>query len=191
MVGHLTVKEHEIQSIGDERHCGKTPTSRVHVISPSRLAHCGRESLDYNFANSPERGPALKEKKMPHETIWEPRGVCQKFRGVVSSPELFDALTEITGDLRAGGVRYVIRDFLDVERFDVGIKTLLEGRALSMAIRDDIPGVAVAAITTSPEVLEAMRVASSYGLDAFPFKTFGNTSDARAWIAESIGEPQP
>ena len=63
---------------------------------------------------------------MPHETIWEPNGVCQKFRGVVSSPELFDALTEIRSDLRAGGLHYVVRDFLDVELFDVGVKTLLD-----------------------------------------------------------------
>lgn len=128
---------------------------------------------------------------MPHETIWEPNGVCQKFRGVVSSPELFDALTEIRTDLRAGGLRYVIRDFLDVELFDVGVKTLLEGRALSMAIHEHNPDIVVAGVTTKPEIIEVMRAASSYGLDAFPFRTFASIAEARAWIAESAGGRQP
>ena len=128
---------------------------------------------------------------MPHETIWETRGVCQKFRGVVSSPELFDALTEIRTDLRAGGLRYVIRDFLDVELFDVGVKTLLEGRALSMAIHDANPDIVVAGVTTKPEIIEALRAASSYGLDAFPFRVFASVDEARAWIAESAGGRQP
>ncbi len=124
---------------------------------------------------------------MPHETIWEARGICQKFRGVVSSPELFDALTEILNDLRAGEIHYVIRDFLDVELFDVGVKTLLEGRAMSMAIQDRNPDIVVAAVTTRGEIIEAMRAASSYGLDAFPFRVVGSVDEARAWIAESAG----
>ena len=31
---------------------------------------------------------------MPHETTWEAHGICQKFRGTLSSPELLAALGE-------------------------------------------------------------------------------------------------
>ena len=120
---------------------------------------------------------------MPYETTWETSGVIQKFRGVVSSPEWFDALKEIYSGPRLDSFRYVLRDFLDVEVFDVGIKMLLEGRAASTLIQERAPDIVVAVVTTRPEIIESMKVASSYGLDVYPSRIFPNVAEARAWIA--------
>lgn len=120
---------------------------------------------------------------MPYETTWETGGVIQKFRGVVSSPELFDALKDLYNDPRLYSLRYILRDFLDVEVFDVGVKILLEGRAASMTIQDRAPDIVVAVVTISPQIIESMKTASSYGLDVYPFKIFPNVAEARDWIA--------
>ena len=120
---------------------------------------------------------------MPYETTWETSGVIQKFRGVVSSPELFDALTDIQNGPRVGSLRYLIRDFLDVKVFDVGVKVLLEGRAWSMWVQEGVPEIVIAVVTTSPEIIQSMKVASSYGLDACPFAIFSTIEEARTWVA--------
>lgn len=128
---------------------------------------------------------------MPYETTWETGGVIQKFRGLVSSPELFDALKDLYNDPRLYSLRYILRDFLDVEVFDVGVKVLLEGRAASMTIQDRAPDIVVAIVTTNPQIIESMRVASSYGLDAYPSKICASVAEARDWIAgfQRVGNP--
>ena len=120
---------------------------------------------------------------MPHETTWEAHGVCQKFRGTLSSPELLAALAEIQESPRIKSMRYVIRDFLAVAVADLGLKALREGRVWSSVMLDKTPDVVVAAITTNPELITLMKTASSYGLDAYPFAIFSNEEEARTWIA--------
>ena len=120
---------------------------------------------------------------MPYETTWESNGVIQTFRGVVSSPELFDALKDIYNDPRMHSLRFIIRDFLDVEVFDTGLKILLEGRISSRMVHDRAPDVVAAVVTTNPEIIEAMKAASAYGLDAFPFRILPTVAEARQWIA--------
>lgn len=120
---------------------------------------------------------------MPYETTWETNGVIQKFRGGVSSPELFDALKDLYNDRRLLSLRYIIRDFLDVEVFDAGLKILLEGRISSRMVHDRAPDVVAAVVTTNPEIIESMKAASAYGLDAFPFRIFPTVAEAREWIA--------
>ena len=120
---------------------------------------------------------------MPHETTWEAHGICQKFRGTLSSPELLAALGEIQGDPRIKSLRYVIRDFRAVDVVDLGIKPLLEGRAWIAAMTDRLPDIVFAVITTSPELFALLKAASSYGLDACPFAIFPNEEETRAWIA--------
>jgi len=124
---------------------------------------------------------------MSYETSWEPRGICQKFWGTVSSPELFDSLTDIHHDPRFDSIRYVIKDLLGVEVFDVGVKTLLDGRAFNLVAQQTNPNIVVAVVTTSPRIVQASEIASSYHLDAYPRKTFPTVADAREWI-ETVGK---
>jgi hypothetical protein len=122
---------------------------------------------------------------MPYQTIWEPAGVCQKYWGVVTSPELFDSLTDTHNDPRFDSIQYAIKDYLDVEVFDVGVKTLLDGHALNMVSKHTNPNVVVAVVTTNPQIIESSKSASSYRLDAYPRKIFPTMAEAREWIEEA------
>lgn len=121
---------------------------------------------------------------MSFETIWEPQGICQTFWGSVSSPELFDSLSDIHHDPRFGSIRFVIKDYSNVELFDVGVKTLLDGRAFNMVAQHTNPDIVVVVVTTDPQIIQASEMASSYHLDAYPLKIFAALADARKWIAE-------
>jgi hypothetical protein len=124
---------------------------------------------------------------MSFETIWEPQGIYQKFWGTVSSPELFDSLSDIHHDPRFASIRYVIKDYTGVEIFDVGVKTLLDGRAFNMVAQHTNPDIVVAVVTTNPQIIQASEMASSYRLDAYPRKILPTLADARKWI-EGVGK---
>ena len=119
---------------------------------------------------------------MPYETTWETNGIYQKFWGVVSSPELFDSLTDLHRDHRFNSIRYVIKDYLGIEFFDVGLKTLLDGRAFNMVAQKENPNIVVAIVTTDPEIVASTALASSYRLDAYPRKIFSTVAEAREMI---------
>lgn len=119
---------------------------------------------------------------MPFETVWEPQGVCQKFWGTVTSPELLDALTSIQRNPRIGSLRYVLRDFLGVELFDAGLKAMMEGRAFSILAHKKNPDVVVAMVTTNCQIVQSITMASSYGLDVYPIRIFSSVSEARQWV---------
>ncbi len=122
------------------------------------------------------------KKRMPHETTREEKGLYQKFHGVVSSPELFNSIVAIHKDPDFSSFDYVIKDFLDVEVFDVGLKTLIEGRALNLGVQRKNADLVVAIVATDPALIEASMVASSYRLDFYPREIFASVAAARAWI---------
>jgi len=119
---------------------------------------------------------------MPYQTTWEASGVCQKFWGVVTSPELFDSLTDTHDDPRFDSLHYVIKDYLEVTVFDVGVKTLLEGLALNTVSKRTNPHVVVAIVTTNLQIIESSKAASSYNFDTYPRKIFPTVAEAREWI---------
>ena len=122
---------------------------------------------------------------MPYQTIWESAGVCQKFWGVVTSPELSDSLRDVRDDPRFDSLQYVIKDYLDVEVFDVGLKTLVDGHALGMVSKRTNPNIVVAVVATNPQIIESSKSASSYRLDSYPRRIFPTIADAREWIKET------
>jgi len=109
---------------------------------------------------------------MSYETIWEPQGIYQKYWGYLSSPEIFDSFSEIHGDPRFTSIRYVVKDYVGVEVFDVGVKTLLDDRAFNRVAQHANPNIVVAVVTTNPQIIQASEIASSYRLDAYPRKIF-------------------
>lgn len=122
---------------------------------------------------------------MPYETTWETNGISQKFWGVVSSPELFDSLKNVHQDPRFNSIQYVIKDYLSVDVFDVGLKTVLNVRAFSMATQKTNPDLVVAIVTTNPQIVAASTAASSYRFDSYPRKIFSTVAEARAWIEDT------
>ncbi len=119
---------------------------------------------------------------MPYQTIREPKGIYQKFWGDVVSPELYEAINVIQDDRDFNTLRYVIKDYLDVELFDVGVKTLLEGLALHTISKRTNPDIVVAIVATNPEVIDASNAAQAYHFDTYPREVFSTLAEARAWI---------
>ena len=119
---------------------------------------------------------------MPYQTIREPKGIYQKFWGDVVSPELYEAINVIQDDRDFNTLQYVIKDYLDVELFDVGVKTLLEGLALHTIGKRTNPDIVVAIVATNPEVIDASNAAQAYHFDTYPREVFSTLTEARAWI---------
>ena len=125
---------------------------------------------------------------MPYQTTRETQGIYQKFWGDVVSPELFESMNVIQDDPDFDSLRFVIKDYLDVALFDVGVKTLLEGLVLNMRGKRTNPHIVVAIVTTNQEIIDASNAALSYRFDAYPRKLFPTLDEARHWIA-SAGTP--
>lgn len=120
---------------------------------------------------------------MPYQTNREARGIHQRFWGDIIPPELFDSLKDIPDDPDFPSLRFIIKDYLDVREFDIGVKTLLEGLALNVHWKHINPHIVVAVVTTNPEIIEVCRTALTYSFDAYPRKVFPTLAEARAWIA--------
>lgn len=120
---------------------------------------------------------------MPYQTTWETNGIYQKFWGQVESPELYDSLRVIFDTPHFDKLQYVLKDYLDIETFDVGVKTIVEGLLLNLKGKRTNPNIVVAVVTTNPDIVEASNVALAYRFDAYPRKLFPTLAEARAWIA--------
>lgn len=120
---------------------------------------------------------------MPYLTLRESHGIYQKFWGRVASPELFESLNAILDAPSFDSVHYVIKDYLDVELFDVGVKTLLEDMVLAMRSKRINRHIVVAIVTTNPEIIDTGNAALSYRLDTYPREVFSRLDEARTWIA--------
>ena len=119
---------------------------------------------------------------MPYETTRESRGIYQKFWGEIASPELYESLKAIPSDPDFASVKYVIKDFLDVEVFDVKVKTIVEGLALNRVWKGTNPDIVVAVVTTNEDIIASCRSAQSYRVDAYPRKVFPTLTAAREWV---------
>ena len=130
-----------------------------------------------------------KADEMPHETIRETTGLYQKFHGVVTSPELFNSVVAIHNDPGFAALEYVIKDYLEVEVFDVGLKTLIDGHALNLGVQRKNARLIVAVVTTDPNIIEPSLIATSYRLDSYPREIFATVAEARQWIARRLEVP--
>ena len=120
---------------------------------------------------------------MSYRTIRESNGILQEFWGVVCSPEVFDSIRAIHDEPQFDTLQYVIKDYLVVEEFDVGVKTLVEGFVLNTVWKRMNPNIVVAGITNNPTIIATRNEALSYRFDAYPGKVFATVADARNWIA--------
>jgi hypothetical protein len=122
---------------------------------------------------------------MPHKTYWEAHGLHQKFFGVVTSPAFRQSVFEIYGDPRFDGLRYVITDFLDVQRFDVDLDTVVDVHTGNIGARVSNPNILVAIVTTDPKIIGFGQLASSQDMKSYSTEIFPTLEAARDWINES------
>jgi hypothetical protein len=123
---------------------------------------------------------------MPYRIRWEGHGAYQRFFGVLSAQDILDAYEEMTTDLRHGGIRYIVSDYLeatagpdlserDVERFARLEKLQYYGS----------PDIVRANVATDEGILAFIRYFESLQLSPYPMGVFSNVAEARSWIAGS------
>lgn len=126
---------------------------------------------------------------MPYRLRWEGHGVYRHFTGVVSSTEFRDAYVEMTGDLRYGGTRYIISDYLDAEPGPDLTDTFV-GRVerLVRLEYESGPDIVHATVARGEAMLAHVLCYESLPLAPFPEATFATVAAARQWI---VANPRP
>jgi len=119
---------------------------------------------------------------------WEGHGVYRRFFDVVSATEFREAYEEMTGDLRYGGARYIISDYLDA-RPGSDLTDTFVGRVeqLTRLQYGGGPDIVHAAVATG-DMLAHVRSYETLPLAPYPEATFATVDEARRWIARN---PRP
>lgn len=129
---------------------------------------------------------------MPYQITWESRGVYGKFQGDLSSGEFFAAIQSIISDLRFPSAAYRLYDFSEVSGVQLSeddIRTLsaMNYHSLMSRVQDHerrVTAFVVSHADTGRQLelfINAMQFPSRR-------KILADLQEARAWIAESLGQ---
>ncbi|NJD30365.1 MAG: hypothetical protein FIB04_00555 [Gammaproteobacteria bacterium] len=126
---------------------------------------------------------------MPYVLRWEGHGVYRRFFGEVTSAEFREAYLEMTGDLRYGGIRYIVSDYLDATP-GPGLTETFVGRVAQLArLQYECgPDIVHATVVCGEEMLTHVGCFESLPLAPYPEATFATVDAARRWIAAN---PRP
>ena len=125
---------------------------------------------------------------MAYRLRWEGHGVYRRFFDVVSATEFRKAYEEMVRDIRYGGTRYIISDYLGAEPSSDLTDTFL-GRVeqLSRLQYGSGPDIVHATVAIG-DMLAHVRSCEALPLAPYPEATFASVEDARQWI---VGNPRP
>ena len=122
---------------------------------------------------------------MSYKLIWEHSGVYRLYFGDVSIAERRKSFNEICDDWRFGDIRYVISDYLAVEKLEVTKHATEEIAALHIGALITNPRISIAAVVTRPDIVNAIQESIDHGLITAPYRIFGSIEEARLWINNS------
>ena len=130
----------------------------------------------------------MEDSHVAYRLRWEGHGVYRRFFDVVSATEFRQAYEEMAGDLRYGGTRYIISDYLDAEPGSDLTDTFL-GRVEQLARLQygSGPDIVHAAVA-SGAMLAHVRSYETLPMAPYPEATFATVGEARQWIAAN---PRP
>jgi hypothetical protein len=125
---------------------------------------------------------------LAYKLRWEGHGVYRRFFGVVSAAEFREAYEEMVRDLRYGGTRYIISEYLDAvpgsDLTDTFVGRVEQLARLQYGSGPDI----VHATVASGDMLAHVRSYEALPLAPYPEATFSLVDEARQWIARN---PRP
>lgn len=116
---------------------------------------------------------------MPHEIIWEERGVHKRFSGFLSFEEFARVQEEILADPRVDTLRYIINDFLAVEGYSVTREQAEYSGAINRGTSFSNARIRVACVTTDMSVRLLIIAAALFS--SLEVRTFPTLDMARAW----------
>lgn len=125
---------------------------------------------------------------MPYQLTWEQSGVYRQYTGDVSIAERRASFDEICGDRRFDDLRYTITDYLAVDRYEITRDATAEIAALHIGPLATNPRIAIAAVTTRPDIVAAIQDLKGYGFTRAPYRIFESVEEARQWIRSGAPE---
>src|ERR1700759_4304914 len=87
---------------------------------------------------------------MPYSNVWESRGVCTRFSGVVSTDEYVRSAEEICADPRFDDLRFVIKDLLSIDGHSIDRDAVEPVAAIRYGARYSNPNIYLIVLTTDP-----------------------------------------
>jgi hypothetical protein len=119
---------------------------------------------------------------------WEGHGVYRRFFDVVSATAFREAYEEMVRDLRYGGTRYIISDYLDAEPgSDLTDTFIVRVEQLARLQYGSGPDIVHATVATG-DMLAHVRSHEALPLAPYPEATFSSVAAARQWI---VANPRP
>jgi hypothetical protein len=119
---------------------------------------------------------------MPYSLTWETYGVCRRYIGDVTIDERRESFDAICSDPRFDDLRYTITDYSAVDGYEVTSDATAEIAALHIGPLRTNPRIAMAAVTTRPDIIAAIQDFISHGFTAAPYRIFPTLDEARQWI---------
>lgn len=126
---------------------------------------------------------------MPHELVWEHRGVHKRLSGQVSAAEFQRSVELIQADARFDDIRYVINDFTAVGGHGLDEQHLLELAAIQYGAQASNPQVRVVYVGCDPELARLLRaILIDSQRSAYQVALFETLPQARDWLQGEIGK---
>jgi hypothetical protein len=125
---------------------------------------------------------------MPVETIWEPRGVYNKYLGSISFQDIRQVQERMFGDARFDRLLYIINDYAlaspdaSIDEAAVKITAATAWGATQWNTQTHFK-LRFALIATAPEILALIEHISAIpGAGELVYQVFPSLAEARAWI---------
>ena len=121
---------------------------------------------------------------MPYSNVWESRGVCTRFSGIVSTGEYVRSAEEICADPRFDDLRFVIKDLLAIDGHSIDRSAVEPVAAIRYGARYTNPNIYVILLTADPRLAPlAQPDSKSFLRGLYETCAFADEDAARRWLA--------
>jgi hypothetical protein len=121
---------------------------------------------------------------MPYANVWESRGVCTRFSGLVSTGEYVCSAEEICADPRFDDLRFVIKDLLAIDGHSIDRAAVDPIAAIRYGARCTNPNIYLILLTTDPRLAPLVQPdATSFLCGIYETCAFADEGAARRWLA--------
>jgi hypothetical protein len=123
---------------------------------------------------------------MPAEIIWEERGVCRRYSGIVTATEFLESIFAVQRDPRFDSLAYSILDALEVTGTDVTDFDIKSVAAHSIGALNSNAAVKVAIVSSDPTVLAMAQIFLSPPYSSYPAEILHTRQQADGWIRAAL-----
>src|SRR5277367_5058935 len=121
---------------------------------------------------------------MPYSNVWESRGVCTRFSGMVSVGEYVRSAEDICADPRFDDLRFVIKDLLAIDGHSIDRAAVEPIAAIRYGARYTNPNIYVILLTADPRLTPlAQPDSKSFLRGLYETCAFADEAAARRWLA--------